>query len=374
LALYTYFRDARNIGINRHVLEEIRNNISDELLNEIQDNAYLDKVQDKAFGRWEGYLQRHYRLFQSRNSLKWLFSNKINLRLKLARIKNLLVFGITLNRKSFATELKHMRNEVMKTSFSGDRMQERQLKTEQSLEYSLANKNWQNTPVFIICRDRVDSLLLLLKWLDVAKMKNIILIDNDSLYPPLLKLLNETKHQVIKTQNNIGHTVPWNGGIIKALVPDESYILTDPDVIPTEDCPLNVVEYLFKVHRKHFAYQKIGLGLRIDDLPDHYTLKDSVITWEEQFWKHEIEPGLYESAIDTTFALYKPYTHRYFIHTSLRTGFPYVARHMPWYTDSAMISEEEGFYRMRASGNVTTWNSEVLGDRYKKEMKKLEKK
>lgn len=371
LGLYAYFHDKRKIAVDKSQLRTITTGLPEGLQNEIRDQVHLDKSLEKASGKWESFLQRHYRIFQSRNTLKWLVSSRIPLRLKLARIKNLVVFALTFRRKLFALELKHIRNEVIRSSFSGEIFVEREKISREVLQYATQANNWKKTPVFIICRDRVDSLRLLLRWFKRVGMQNITLIDNDSLYPPLVKLFEDTSYQVIHTQENIGHTVPWTGGIIKTLVRDKPYILTDPDVIPIAECPMDVVKYIYELHLKYFEFQKIGLGLKIDDLPKHYSLRDSVITWEKQFWKHEIEPRVYEAAVDTTFALYKPFTHQYFIHTSIRTGEPYTARHMPWYADSSHLTKEDVFYRQRASGNITTWNSDELGDRYHKEIKKL---
>jgi hypothetical protein len=99
--------------------------------------------------------------------------------------------------------------------------------------------------------------------------------------------------------------------------------------------------------------------LRIDDLPDRYSFKREVQDWESQFWEHEIEHGVYRADIDTTFALYRPGT-TYSINRALRTGPPFVARHLPWYADSANLSEEELFYREHMSETVGNWNRDAL--------------
>lgn len=92
---------------------------------------------------------------------------------------------------------------------------------------------------------------------------------------------------------------------------------------------------------------KAGFSICIDDLPDHYKLKEKVIEWESVFWKEEIEPNIFKALIDTTFAVYKPY----FIGEPIdpdcfciRTGYPYSVRHLPWYMNSAKPTEEELYY------------------------------
>jgi GT2 family glycosyltransferase len=321
---------------------------------------------------WLGRLKNRYsRLHQIGQLVHWLFIPRITLYLKAARIKNLLLFSATLNRPKLALELKHIRNEVILNTSSGIDVSLQQQVTKDQLAH-LA-KHPTDMPVFIICRDRVDSLKVLVAWLEQHGLKQIVFIDNDSVYPPLVSYLQQTPYQVLRLYRNVGHTSPWALGAVRALVPEGFYIVTDPDVIPIEDCPADVLQHFLALHEQYFVYQKVGFGLRIDDLPDHYPLKQSVIDWESQFWTKAIGPEVYEAGVDTTFAMYKPFSYDYVLHPSVRTGKPYVARHVPWYLDPAHISEEERHYRFRADHNVSSWNADQLEERYAKEMKKSKK-
>lgn len=315
-------------------------------------------------------IAKYYRLYQLNNISQWLFIGDIPGRLKLARIRNSLLASIKLDRKNLALELRHINNEVVKSKHSGLNQEKNQLELKSIINNQTKNNNWKRTPIFVICRDRVSPLKLIVKWLEEAEMTNIILIDNASAYPPLLEYYKKTPYQVIKTNKNIGHTVVWKEGFAKTLFPGEFYIVTDPDVIPDEKAPKDSVKYFYELHKKYLHYQKIGFGLQIDNLPDHYSLKSHVIEWESQFWNNEIESNIFEAGIDTTFALYKPYTNHYTLHPSIRTGAPYTAKHLPWYTDSKKIDKEEAFYRLHASQNITSWNTDEILDRYKKELAK----
>jgi GT2 family glycosyltransferase len=367
LVEYSYAR--RKKSVERYVLNQLK--ISNTTLSseKLHERILFDKRSEAKPSKWIIFINRHYRIYQIRNYFRWLFSFKISLRLKLARTKNLVMSVITLNRRRFATELKHIRNEVIKSTpgFFNITQQGEKIKN----RIPDLKRDWQNIPIFIICRDRLDPLQKLLKRLDEFGMKKIIIIDNDSIYPPLVNFYRTLKNiQVIRTGANIGHTVPWEGSFIKTLVPNDFYIVSDPDVIPTEKCPNDVVKYFLDLHEKYPLYQKIGFGLKIDDLPNEYALKKSVIEWESQFWKQELEINVFEAAVDTTFALYKPYTFSYLLSPSIRTGDPYLARHLPWYVSSKKLSGEENFYRDRANSKITSWNLDDLPERYKKEMEK----
>lgn len=320
---------------------------------------------------WGKIKTKYYRIYQFTSIFRWLFLKQVSLYLKAARIKNLLLFTVTLRRKALALELKHIRNEVIIHTTPGDLAHQKEV-TKRRLEE--LRKSPGDMPVFIICRDRVDGLKELVAWLEKHNLKKIVFIDNDSVYPPLVEYFENTPYQVLKLYRNVGHTSPWKLSLTRTLAPEDFYIVSDPDVIPTEECPQDVIQHFLDIHKKHFMYMKVGFGLRIDDLPDHYPLKRSVIEWEEQFWKNKLEDGVFEAGVDTTFAVYKPFSYNYKLHPSIRTDFPYVARHLPWYADPAKISEEEKHYRFRADHNVSSWNVDELEDRYAKEMKRNKKK
>src|SRR5262245_34645988 len=99
-------------------------------------------------------------------------------------------------------------------------------------------------PVFILCRDRVAPLMALIEWLERVGQTEIYLLDNDSAYPPLLRFYQETKHRVIYLRANLGPHALWSSGLLKSLKVTGRYIVSDPDVVPTDQCPDNAIEML----------------------------------------------------------------------------------------------------------------------------------
>jgi hypothetical protein len=224
----------------------------------------------------------------------------------------------------------------------------------------------ETVPVFINVRDRLSCLEQLLKWLERAGHRNIVLIDNASTYPPLLRFLEQNNYRTIRLKRNLGHTALWRVKELRGIIAKQWFVYTDPDVIPADTCPLNVVAHLHRQLQEFPFYLKAGLGLRLDDIPDCYHLKQRVIDWEQQLIGEEIAPDVFEADVDTTFALYRPGT-PYIMGPSIRFQGRYSARHLPWYTDSSLPDEEERYYRSHASPGVTTWN--VYGDvRYQNEI------
>lgn len=215
-------------------------------------------------------------------------------------------------------------------------------------------------PVFITVRDRLSPLVAQLEWLQAAGLTEICLIDNASSYEPLREFLDATTHRVVRLERNLGHRAPWLSGTVQRESHDRFYVVTDPDVIPTEDCPLDAVSRFRELLEKYPDMHKVGFGLRIDDLPSHNPLSPSIIEWESRFWSDVIEPGVFKADIDTTFALYRPLDRRPGDDRSLRTGYPYVARHTPWYVSPDALTNEDRYYRQHADPAFSNWDRDRL--------------
>jgi hypothetical protein len=224
-------------------------------------------------------------------------------------------------------------------------------------------------PIFINCRDRVSGLRALVDWLERAGCTRIHLVDNESTYPPLLEYFASTPHTVIRLGRNQGHRAVWESGAVQEHAAGEYYVATDDDIVPVEECPQDALDHFRRLLDRHPDRAKVGFGLRIDDLPRHYRFARQVRDWEAQFWTAPVEPAVFDAPIDTTFALHRPGTDfadpelRPHTVRSLRTGPPYVARHMAWYVDSRHLDEEERYYRERARTDVTHWNVDRLPER-----------
>lgn len=342
-------------GINTNELHKKLSATLSQAKNEHKKPSFIDN-----------YADRHYRFAQFRNLIIWLVHPRIPMRLKAGRTRNLVIASVKLDRSVLAAELKHIRNEVM---IYKDSVNIVVLKKEEQNRLDYLQNHPDETVVFIILRDRYEPLKSLLKWLEAQSLKKIVFIDNDSRLPPLVEFLNKTNYQVLEMGRNMAQTAPWSAGVIKVLLPDDFYIVSDPDIIPVRDED-DVIVRLYKVHSDFPHHIKVGLGLKIDDIPDYYPLKNEVIKWESQFWKNELKEGVYEAGVDTTFALYKPRTYKYALNPSLRTGEPYTARHLPWYSKKDELTDEEVFYRLRADQSVNSWNKDHLPERYKKELEK----
>lgn len=214
----------------------------------------------------------------------------------------------------------------------------------------------KDIPIVINNYNRLEYLKKLINSLKSRGYYNIHILDNASTYPPLLDFYKNTDVNVIYLGKNWGFRAIWESGVVKQFW-DSYYVYTDADMELTEDCPADFMEYFLRILDKYSSCFKVGFGIKIDDLPDYFKHKNQVIEHESQFWKDEVELGLYKAPLDTTFALYRPYTgtSANSKKMNIRTAYPYIIRHLPWYINSDRLSEEELYY-INSISKSTHWS------------------
>jgi hypothetical protein len=224
-----------------------------------------------------------------------------------------------------------------------------------NLLYKLDVLSVQKIPVVINNFNRLSYPLQLISFLERNNFSNIIIIDNGSTFPPLLEFYQQTKCKVIKAKN-LGHLALWKCDLYDKLK-FNYFIYTDSDVVPVNDCPGDFAVHFKRILDEHPFIDKVGFGLKIDDLPDSFGLKSAVVSYEKKYWDKQLDDGLYLAAIDTTFAMYRPFSNliagHSFLLPAVRTGHPYLIRHMPWYENSNDLSAEQRFYIEHSNDSST---------------------
>jgi hypothetical protein len=189
----------------------------------------------------------------------------------------------------------------------------------------------------------------------------------------LLAFYEQCPHEVIYLGRNVGpRRSLFHIESLESRLRGRDFVYTDPDVVPIAECPLDAVDRFFELLARYPAVSKVGFGLKIDDIPRTYRHRRAVLKWEAQFWKEEAEPGVFSAGIDTTFALYR-HGLETFSFDALRTGWPYLARHLTWYADSAHPSDEELFYQRRdvpenGGRGWSHWSGVALPDDYRAQL------
>ena len=218
---------------------------------------------------------------------------------------------------------------------------------------------------FVIFRDRVTYAKQCVDALYTGGIDDVIVLDQGSTYEPAIDWLRlDLDIKTEQTPNfhpqNLLNTdwIEYHVGV------HQRYVVTDCDVVPHPDCPGDWLEYLSRILDRFPDRTKVGLGLSIDDLPDHYQYRWQVVAWEQQHWNHPINSGLYGAAIDTTLAVWQPLEVQpnFSLGPAVRTGYPYLAKHLPWYEDSSNLSEEQVYYEAHMNKDYSHWiNPERYG-------------
>lgn len=212
-------------------------------------------------------------------------------------------------------------------------------------------------PIIINSFNRLSTLKLLIASLEERGCTNIYILDNCSTYPPLLEWFKTIPYEVIHLPGNLGFKALWKHKPSRKRFCGDYYIYTDADLVLGEKCPADIIERMFDLLKNKYPYAfKIGPSIRINDLPDCYNRKQEVIDWESQFFLRPVGDGLYRAPIDTTFALYRPRIglSRRMSLESYRMAAPYEIIHLPWYENSAALTEEEQYYKDHCR-HSTSW-------------------
>ncbi len=111
--------------------------------------------------------------------------------------------------------------------------------------------DYRELPIFINARDLVTPLKRQVTWLLEAGYSRIYILDNDSTYPPLLDFYAAFRAEVmvLPLGANVGHTALWDLGILESLEISTPFVYTDPDIVPIDECPGQVLEFYLEVLR-----------------------------------------------------------------------------------------------------------------------------
>lgn len=220
-------------------------------------------------------------------------------------------------------------------------------------------------PIIITSFNQLEYLTRLIDFLLSKGFLNIVIIDNNSTYEPLLQYFGhiESKVTIHRLKKNYGHLVFWKRVDLFVKYGNGYYVVTDPDIVPLESCPDDFLLNFHSILLKNKKRMKVGFGLKIDDIPLTNPNREKVVQWESKFWKNKISKGIFDADIDTTFALYKPFYHRKNkkFKTALRTDYPYVALHGGWYVDLDNLSEEQIFY-FNTANDSSSWKIKKCGN------------
>ena len=227
----------------------------------------------------------------------------------------------------------------------------------------------KSTYIFICSYNRYQPLKALVESLNKRGYYNIVILDNGSTYEPLLEWYKSLdKTDVYFCAHNYGPEAldcvrdfePSFWEKYNHIVLNEYHVYTDSDVVPVDEVPDDFIDTMIGLCKK-YNIPKLGLSLKIDDLPDHYILKERVTNHESSFFEREYIMDeacqLFKAPVDTTFAINSPGLACGYNDYAYRAAGNYFARHTPWYYDSNNLPEEEVYYLNNITGPRPHWSN-----------------
>jgi hypothetical protein len=230
-------------------------------------------------------------------------------------------------------------------------------------------------PIFIISFNRLFVLKRSIESYRQVTGHTLVIHDTGSTYGPLLEYLAELEQEgatvyrgrrpiarpedLNSVHETVQHWLELNPRV-------NYYVVTDPDVLLEEGCS-DIFEF-YRVMLEAHKVDVVGPMLRIDDIPNHYPLKQRVISKHTQiFWHKTPELTLWKSGvvgyqhadIDTTFGMYPRRVRFRRLLSGIRTYRPYWAKHLDWYIDPGNMTEDQKLYLQSAS-DVSHWGGPWL--------------
>lgn len=225
-------------------------------------------------------------------------------------------------------------------------------------------------PIFVITRDRLEVLKKAIESYKKLPDVEIVIHDNNSTYPQTIEYLKQLENEGIKvfwhkevsgTFYDISESV--DNTIQKWYETNDSnyYVVTDCDIeIMNIDSLKIYKDFLDNMYDIDVA----GPMLLIDDLPEHYELRDVVIkSHSKQFWTKPLYSyksySYIKAPIDTTFGMYR----KQYVFRRLAYGVRVIdapAKHLDWYIDTNNLTDDQKWYKEHASKTIGGWSSNLL--------------
>lgn len=164
----------------------------------------------------------------------------------------------------------------------------------------------------------------------------IIILDNESTYEPLLDWYKTNPCTIIYSKN-LGQGAAWTLDLPNKLG-FEYYVVTDPD-LDLSKTPKDSLIRLKEKLETHIEYSKIGLSLYNWEVPEDSPYYHFLKTWGMDNWCEEtiVDGLLTKHLVDTTFAMYHINRHPH--GNSCATNSPYSVRHIPWEITNDVIQD-----------------------------------
>lgn len=180
---------------------------------------------------------------------------------------------------------------------------------------------------------------------------SLIVLDMGSTWEPFLEYVDASKFEVIRFSQGLGPRDLWTLGYLKEIG-HGPFFLSDGDLDYTS-LSNDGFQKLVEVSDRYPWFPKVGLSLKIDDLPQDVE-GHRIKRWDYDNMKVRLDSDCYISSVDTTAAFYRNRTTDFYYRPALRLNRNYEVRHYPWYERPENLDQEAKTYYSLAVSNIST--------------------
>jgi len=207
-------------------------------------------------------------------------------------------------------------------------------------------------PFYVVTFNRIKGLKMAVEFVNRSNLPlSLIVLDMGSTWQPFIDYRDSLGCAVFEFPSGMGPRDLWKSGQL-ITIGEGGFFLSDGD-IDYKDVPNDAATKMLEYSRKYPWFPKIGLALKIIDLPNDAEGR-RIREWAKMDWAVPFNDECFISGLDTTIAYYPRRETVFYYRPALRLAGKYQANHYPWYERLENQDEESKFYSSLASKKISS--------------------
>jgi hypothetical protein len=216
-------------------------------------------------------------------------------------------------------------------------------------------------PFYVVVFNRIKGLQMAHDFVSRSTTPlELIVLDMGSTWEPLIKFRDSLGVQVVHFPYGMGPRDLWVTGELQKMG-SGGFFLADGDIDYSE-VDSDAAQIMIKQSEKYPWFPKVGLALRIDDLPLDLE-GDRIRAWAKSDWDVSWENEIFLTGLDTTTAYYPRRESTFFYRPALRIAGACQAIHYPWYERPENYDDEAKFYMSLANASISSGQAGLFPNR-----------
>jgi hypothetical protein len=216
-------------------------------------------------------------------------------------------------------------------------------------------------PFYVVAFNRIKGLQMAVEFVKRSTIPiELVVLDMGSTWEPYLKYRESLNVKVHSFPFGMGPRDLWVTGEL-AKLGNGGFFLSDGDIDYSEVAE-DAAQKMIELSEKYPWIPKVGLALRITDLPDDFE-GNRLREWGKIDWKVPWAKEVFLTGLDTTTAYYPRREKTFYYRPALRIAGKFQAVHYPWYERAQNYDDEAKFYTGLASVNISSAQAGLIPNR-----------